>query len=230
MPIVQSEISAEKVSIWNETVGLSRPERALWITNTSGLTLDGGSFSVLEQETFQGEGVIDPIHPGERRLISYATDLAITASSKNASEQDRVTRVRIFEGTMTQFSEIRQRRTYTFRNKDEPPRSIIIEHPVRLGYELRNDVKPEETTSAWMRFRVEVMPKETASLMVDEARTSSFASDLSTNPSKKPCAGFCPKRPPLAGPRCAQRRPRQSIDNDLRRPAARPREHESTEG
>jgi hypothetical protein len=40
VPIVQSTIQAEKVSVWNEQAGLPRPQRALWITNSSGLTLD----------------------------------------------------------------------------------------------------------------------------------------------------------------------------------------------
>ncbi len=47
---------------------------------------------------------------------------------------------------------------------------MIVEHPVRPGYQLRGDAKPAEITSAWMRFRVEVKPKETASLVVEEAR------------------------------------------------------------
>jgi hypothetical protein len=40
VPIVQSTIQAEKVSVWNDRAGLPRPQRALWITNSSGLTLD----------------------------------------------------------------------------------------------------------------------------------------------------------------------------------------------
>jgi hypothetical protein len=56
VPIVQTSVGAEKVSVWNEQAGLSRPQRALWLSNSSGLTLDGGSFSVLEDETFAGEG------------------------------------------------------------------------------------------------------------------------------------------------------------------------------
>jgi hypothetical protein len=49
--------------VWNETSGYTRPQRALWLDNTSGLTLDGGSFSVLEEETFAGEGIFDAIRP-----------------------------------------------------------------------------------------------------------------------------------------------------------------------
>ncbi len=170
VPIVQSPIGAEKVSVWNEQAGLPRPQRALWLTNSSGLTLDGGSFSVLEDETFAGEGVMDPIRPAEKRLVSYAVDLAVNASSKLANEQQRVTHVRVSRGLMTHTSETREKKTYTFRNEDTDARTIVVEHPVRPGYELRGDARPDETTAAWMRFRLHLAPKETNSLVVEEAR------------------------------------------------------------
>ncbi len=170
VPIVQSSIAAEKVSVWNDSVGLARPQRALWLTNSSGLTLDGGSFSVLEDDTFAGEGVFDPIRPGEKRLISYATDLALNASSKQASNPQRVSRVAISHGVMTCMSEMRESKTYTFRNEDTSARSIIIEHPVRTGYTLRSDLQPAETSAGWMRFRLHLDSKQTASLTVDESR------------------------------------------------------------
>lgn len=50
VPIAQTDIQAEKVSLWNSTAQAGRPLRALWLTNTSALTLDGGSFSVLEKK------------------------------------------------------------------------------------------------------------------------------------------------------------------------------------
>jgi hypothetical protein len=170
VPIVQSPIEVEKVSIWNEQAASPRPQRALWLTNTSGLTLDGGSFSVLEEETFAGEGIVEPIRPGEKRLMSYATDLALNASSKNSTERERVSRVRIAHGVLSQASEIREKKTYTFRNEDTTPRTVIVEHAVRPGYELRGDAETTEVTSAWMRFRLQVKPKETASLVVQEAK------------------------------------------------------------
>ena len=48
VPIAQTGIEAEKVSLWTGTCGSGRPSRGLWLKNTSPLTLDGGSFSVLE--------------------------------------------------------------------------------------------------------------------------------------------------------------------------------------
>src|SRR5258708_25608015 len=56
VPIAQTEIEAEKVSLWSGPTGSGRPLRGLWLKNTSPLTFDGGSFSVLENEVFAGEG------------------------------------------------------------------------------------------------------------------------------------------------------------------------------
>ena len=170
VPIVQAPIAAEKVSVWNDRSAPARPQRALWLNNTTGVTLDGGSFNVLEQDTFAGEGIFDPIRPNERRLVSYAVDLALNASSRNATDRQTVSRIRVNKGVLTQVRELRETKTYTFRNEDTTPRTVIIEHPVRPGYTLRGDAKPEETTSTWMRFRLEVGAKETAILKVEEAR------------------------------------------------------------
>jgi len=161
---------AQKVSVWNDSAGLPRPQRALWLENSSGLTLDGGSFSVLEEEAFAGEGVFEPIRPGEKRLVSYAVDLAVNASSRTGSEPQRVTRVRVSRGVMTHISEVRERKTYTFRNEDSAPRIVVVEHPTRLGYELKSETQPAETTAGWMRFRLPVGSKQTASLAVEEGR------------------------------------------------------------
>jgi len=179
VPIVQASVSAEKVSVWNERAGLPRPLRALWLTNSSGLTLDGGSFSVIEDETFAGEGIFEPIRPGEKRLISFATDLALNVSSLNATERQRVSRVVVAKGVMTLHDEIREKKTYTFRNEDTAPRTVIVEHPVRNGYELRGEVQPVETTAAWKRFQLPVGAKQTAALVVDEARLEQTAYQVS---------------------------------------------------
>ena len=171
VPILQTEIGAEKISLWNAAAGSPRPLRALWLTNSSKLTLDGGSFSVLEDETFAGEGLLDPIKPGERRLLSYAVDLGVIVDTKLESDQQRVSRVRIVRGVMTQTSELREKKSYTVRNEDTTPRTVVIEHPARPGWKLAADApKPEETSPGLYRFRLTVEPKKTVTLTINEVR------------------------------------------------------------
>jgi hypothetical protein len=166
VPILQARIDAEKVSVWNpaETYVL----RALWVNNTSGVTLDGGSFNVLEDDAFAGEGLVDAIKPGEKRLLSYAADLGLLVDAKQKEEGQQVTRVAIRRGITTHSSEERQERIYTVRNRDTSPRTVIIEHPVREGWKLADGIEPLESTASCRRFRLAVEPGKTASLAIKE--------------------------------------------------------------
>lgn len=131
VPILQARIDAEKVSVWNP----SQPSvlRALWINSSSGLTLDGGSFNVLEADAFAGEGLMDPIKPGEKRLLSYAADLGLLVDEKQKSEKQKITKIVIAHGAMTQITEERDEHIYTIRNRDTSARTVVIEHPARQG-------------------------------------------------------------------------------------------------
>jgi hypothetical protein len=181
VPIAQTEIDAEKVSLWSGTAGSGRPLRGLWLKNTSPLTFDGGSFSVLENEVFAGEGLTDPIKPGERRLISYATDLGLLVEAQKNSQPQHVSHVKISKGVLTQVSELHERTLYTARNQDEAARTLVIEHPARVEWHLAKGAKePEEKAPGEYRFRVELPSKGTVSLTVEEVRTLATSFQLST--------------------------------------------------
>jgi hypothetical protein len=172
VPIAQTEIEAEKVSLWSGTNGSGRPLRGLWLKNTSPLTFDGGSFSVLENEVFAGEGLTDPIKPGERRLLSYATDLGLLVEAQINNQPQHVTLAKISKGILTQVSRLEERTLYTVRNQDAAARTLVVEHPARTGWVLAKGAKePEEKAPGIYRFRLEVPAKATASLPVEEMRT-----------------------------------------------------------
>jgi hypothetical protein len=185
VPIAQTEIEAEKVSLWSGTSGSGRPLRGLWLRNTSPLTFDGGSFSVLENEVFAGEGLTDPIKPGERRLLSYATDLGLLVEAQTNSRPQHVTLAKISKGILTHVSRLEERTLYTVRNQDAAARTLVVEHPARVGWSLAKGAKePEEKSPGTYRFRLEVPAKATASLPVEEMRTLDVTysiSDLSTD-------------------------------------------------
>jgi hypothetical protein len=177
VPILQTRIDAEKVSMWNPSQ--SAVLRALWVDNTSDLTLDGGSFNVLEGDAFAGEGLMDPIKPGEKRLLSYAADLGVLVDGKQRAESQRVTSVTIAHGVMVQLMQERQENTYTIHNRDTAARTIVIEHPARAGWKLTDDAKPAESSSSFHRFRIAVEPKKTETLLVKEYRPMENSYQLS---------------------------------------------------
>ncbi len=179
VPIVQSRVEAEKVTLWNAD---SVPLLALWIKNTTGQMLDSGSFNITEGNTFAGEGVFEVLHPDERRLLSYAGDSALHVKTLTNSSSTPYTSVRIFKGNMTMTSEERKSTKYTLRNADSKPRVVIVEHPSQenAGWKLSpNTPKPEETTASFQRFRVSVDAAKTAELAVDEFHTLGATTELS---------------------------------------------------
>jgi hypothetical protein len=168
VPILQTRIDAEKVSVWNPSE--SSVLRALWLNNTSDLTFDGGSFNVLEGDAFAGEGLMDAIKPGEKRILSYAADLGVLVDARQKADNQRVTKVVIAHGTMTQSTQEREENTYTIRNRDTSTRIVVIEHPARSGWKLMGDEKPAESSASFHRFRLTVEPKKSMTLLVKEYR------------------------------------------------------------
>ena len=167
VPILQSRIEAEKVTLW--TANSNQPAlRALWMRNASGLTLDSGTFNIIDSGTFAGEGLIETVHPNERRLLSYAADTAVRVTSSYESKDLPVSRVQILKGVMFMSREHHDKVKYTIRNSDTAARQVVIEHPVRSGWKLVDADKPEETSASHYRFRVAVDPDKTGELTVEE--------------------------------------------------------------
>jgi hypothetical protein len=173
VPIVQAPIEAEKVTLVtsDEEGGLqATPLRALWLKNSSGLTLDGGTFNVLEQDSFAGEGIMELLHPGERRLLSFAADKAVRVAKRDVTGSKAVTRTAILKGVMAVHREERDTTTYVIHNADVTSRQIILEYPIRSGWKLAEEMKPEETSATRYRFRVEVAPGKTEEFAIKESR------------------------------------------------------------
>ena len=196
VPILQSHIDADKVDLWNaDSAGVLR---ALWVTNSSSLTLDSGTFNIVEGDTFAGEGLISILKPGERRLLSYAADPSVHIKIEHGSKKreddnndedeeatvDTVTHLRILHGTMILTRQQQRTNTYIIRNADTAPRDVVIEHPAGSGWKLADGLKPEESTTSFSRFRVKVAAAATEKLTIRELRPAenTYAlTDLNTN-------------------------------------------------
>jgi len=188
VPILQAKLPVERVTLWSasEPVAL----RALWITNSSTLTLDRGSFSIVENGSFGGEGLLDPIHPGEKRLLSYAADQAVHVDNAQGARQHRLRSVVIAKGILTQHYRDVVERDYTIRNAAPEPRIVIVEHKRLDGHQLSptthvslagqpdQPVKPDETTPTAYRFRVTIPAGATTHLYVAESHAYPRAMDI----------------------------------------------------
>jgi hypothetical protein len=166
VPIINVPASIERVSLWNGRVG-SQPLRALWLTNSSDLTLDAGTFSVVDGGAFAGEGLIESLKPQEKRLLSYAVDLGLQIDARQGDERRTISRITLQRGVVIEQREQRSRRVYTIRNNDTTDRTVVVEHPLRPGWTLASET-PAETSPTAYRFKVAAPAKQTTTLVVEE--------------------------------------------------------------
>ncbi len=175
VPILQAKVDVDPVTLWSPSQ--PQPLRALWLKNTSQLTLDRGSFSILENGNFSGQGLLDPIHPGERRLLSYAADQAVRVSTEPIVDSNggtrKVQQITIAKGILTEKIAETAQESYSIHNAASDPRTVVVEQPRRGGWELSSDAKPEETTPSLYRFRVSAAPGATEHLRITERHTIS---------------------------------------------------------
>ncbi len=184
LPIVQTEITGEKLSVYNERSGDPRPRLAVSLVNETGLTLDAGSFTVLDGDAFAGEGLTDVIRPKEKRILSYGLDLHLDVAVRREGAPERVTRIAIGQGVLRRDVKLRRKATYVVRNQDDARRVVLIEHPVEIDWTLVETPTPAETTIGEYRFRVEAAPGITTDFVVQEesARQTTYAlSNLSSD-------------------------------------------------
>lgn len=165
VPILQQTLPVERVTLWSESE--TRPLRALWLDNTSQLTLDSGNFSVFESGAFAGEGLLDPIHPGEKRLLSYAIDQAVRVRKVPQESKREIRAVKITaQGMIHKRYGVEERFTYQASNSSADPRTVVLEVPRRADRTLTPDSKPAETAATLYRFRVSVPAHQSGSVLV----------------------------------------------------------------
>ena len=170
IPIVQSAIEGESVSLYNARSHKQNPMSALYLSNTTGLTLESGPITVIENDTYAGEALTGRIKPGEKRFITYAVDLGCRVSTKEEEQNQSAFLTEIINGEFRVHYKQTKTMTYTLTNVTDRVKTVYIEHPVEKDEEwkLVNTPKPVESTENFQRFKVTVAPRSTAQLKVNE--------------------------------------------------------------
>ncbi|MGH9872672.1 MAG: hypothetical protein ACRD9S_09415 [Pyrinomonadaceae bacterium] len=171
IPILQTRMDGERVSIYREAERADRPMSGLLLKNTSPLTLEGGALTVIDGDAYAGESLLERLKPGEERFISFAVDLATLVTITKAEDREPVFLVRIVDGTFQAHYYEAEKKIYTISNQTDKPRVVYVEHPLREGWKLTEETpKPVEKTQNAYRFRVEVAAREKVELKVGEHR------------------------------------------------------------
>ena len=169
IPIVQTTMDGERVSIYNEAVRRDRPMGGMRLVNTTALTLEGGSLTVLDKDSYAGEALMERLKPKEQRFISYALDLGTLVTVKQDSDSSPAKLIKVLNGTFQVHYFRQERKTYSLQNQTDRPRTVFIEYPVRNGWLLSDDTpKPDITTARFYRFKIELAAFDKKEIAVSE--------------------------------------------------------------
>ena len=128
-----------------------------------------GPITVFEGSTYAGDARIADLQPNEERLLSYAVDLGTEVKPEAAADSGRLTHVKAVKGTLY-TTQLRETKTYTFRDLNPQDRLVLIEHPVRPDFKLVSKDKPAETARDVYRFELKVPAGKSATQTVTEER------------------------------------------------------------
>ena len=171
VPIVNSDLDATNVSIYNEQVQAAHPLLGLQLKNTTGLHLMQGPITIFNEGSYAGDALIRDLPPGEERLLSYAIDQAVEVKPEAKKEPDRIVSIRIIKGTLERTYKLREIKTYQIKNGADRDRLVIVEHPSRAPvYSLIEPAKSVKAGRDFYRFEVKVPKGESAALKVVEER------------------------------------------------------------
>ena len=182
LPVLDGEVQAEPVSVYNAGVLGGHPMRGVRLTNTTPLKLDAGPVTVLDGDggraAYAGDARLGFTSPGDERLITYAVDLEVTATTDEATRSTRAGAA-FDRGVLVIRVRERRERRFGFRNAAGEDRDLLVEVPRLSGYELLD--APEgtsgggavEETAELYRFPVVAPAGGSVELVATQARTRS---------------------------------------------------------
>jgi hypothetical protein len=166
VPIVSQSVEGERLSIYDAASDAEHALNGFRLKNNTGLHLSGGPITVFQDGVYAGDAQIGHLGPGEERLISYAVDLDLVAGHQDPDPRQETLSITAKNGVLLISRRQQQERVYTFRNKSEQPKTVLVQQAIDPQFKLVQPPKPAEQTPEEYRFLVPVPAQKTAELKV----------------------------------------------------------------
>lgn len=156
VPIISSRISYERELLYNRAKLPDHPVAALRFKNDSGLTLERGPVTVVEDGEYRGEAVL-PFTKNETEVyVPFAVELGIEVTE--FQNQQTITAGLNIEGGIIIYEDyLTERTTYKIQNNTPRDQVVTIEQNVHEDEsELYDTRSPDASGADYWRWRVEV--------------------------------------------------------------------------
>ncbi len=154
-PIVGSYLPARRVLVYNSKQMNRYPFAALFLTNTTDLTLEQGPVTVLIGGEYAGEAVVPFTRAGAEIKVLYAAELGVTVS-ESFDTQDVLRSIRLGQGDLIADSYRLTFSRYKITSTLAKSCTVTIEHTLSDNAELVDTPPPQSQTNELASWNVEV--------------------------------------------------------------------------
>jgi hypothetical protein len=179
VPVLNGDLAAHRLSIFNAAHLADHPMRGVRIDNTTGMALMPGPVTVFDGNLYAGDARLPRVAEADEQILSYAIDLDVDVKVENRSQRFSRT-VKIAQGVLTEIERIRQTTAYDLDNNAPEPRDVIVEHPKQTNWSLVSPDAADGSTQNFHRFDAPLGARESGELEVVQERRISSRTALSS--------------------------------------------------
>ena len=167
VPIVSCRLNPKKDLIYNKAKMETHPVATLRFDNITGLTLERGPVTVLENGEYVGEAVLPFTTDNAEAIISYAVELGVHIKEDQTFET-QLHSLYIKEGFLVQQVYDIRRTLYRVDNRTPQPKTILIERSGDKRFTPFDTPDPAEKTLETLRYKLDAVPDKITEFTVQE--------------------------------------------------------------
>jgi hypothetical protein len=169
VPILSKRLLCRRELLYNQQKFPVHPVASLRLTNETGLTLERGPVTVLEEGAYAGEAVVPFTHTDAEMIVSFAVELGIKVEEQRQSKR-HIAAINLHgEYLLIQEYEI-WHTSYHLTSTLSDEASVTVEHARRTPYELFETPEPLEQAAGFARWDVACPPDTRTVFEVRERR------------------------------------------------------------
>jgi hypothetical protein len=167
VPIVSRRLKGRKELLYNGAKQPRHPVASLRMPNETGLTLERGPATVLEQGDYAGEAVLPFTRAGAELIIPFAVELGVSVVEEHGFERQTASVGVRGEYLLLEEWHL-QRTTYKLASTLAAAAVVTIEQALMTGYALHDTRPPTEQAQGHARWMVECRPGVETSFSVQQ--------------------------------------------------------------
>ena len=155
VPIISAEIDYQRELLYNKAKLADHPVAALRFNNTTGLTLERGPVTLVEDGDYKGEAVVAFTKETNQVYLPYAVELGVKITER-PKQYTQTAGLSIKNDYLVFEEHYIEEITSIFENTTGKTLTVTLEAPIVSGLELFDTPAPNVQTASERRWQVEV--------------------------------------------------------------------------